>query len=206
MTLKLVRTKNSAQSKPKRSTPPARRAATGARKFLTRGEVEKLIASAAKVGRYGYRDALAIELAFRHGLRAAELVALEWAHFMFDEGTLYVRRVKSGTPSVHFLEGGELRRLRRLRREQETSRFVFTSERGGPLTTRAFHKIVARAGELAGIGFPVHPHQLRHARGFALANSGKDTRSIQAYLGHASIQSTTIYTALAPDRFRGFSD
>jgi site-specific recombinase XerD len=59
-------------------------------------------------------------------------------------------------------------------------------------------------GKAAGLDFAVHPHMLRHACGYKLANDGVDTRSLQAYLGHSNIQNTTRYTALAPDRFKGF--
>jgi hypothetical protein len=45
---------------------------------------------------------------------------------------------------------------------------------------------------------------LRHGCGFALANAGHDTRSLQAYLGHRNIQHTVRYTELAPDRFKNF--
>jgi site-specific recombinase XerD len=62
----------------------------------------------------------------------------------------------------------------------------------------------SRAGEIAGLGFPVHPHMLRHACGFKLANEGVDTRALQAYLGHRSIQHTVRYTELSPDRFKRF--
>ncbi len=48
----------------------------------------------------------------------------------------------------------------------------------------------------------IHPHMLRHACGFKLANDGVDTRTIQAYLGHKSIQHTVRYTELAPTRFK----
>jgi site-specific recombinase XerD len=56
----------------------------------------------------------------------------------------------------------------------------------------------------AGMPFPVHPHMLRHGCGYALANAGHDTRSLQAYLGQKNIQHTVRYTELAPDRFRDF--
>src|SRR4029077_14506622 len=82
------------------------------------------------------------------------------------------------------LSGRELRALRRLKREQEAdSPFIFTSERGAPFTPAGFRKMVARLGVAADLGFPVHPHMLRHACGFKLANDGVDTRSLQAYLG-----------------------
>jgi site-specific recombinase XerD len=98
-----------------------------------------------------------------------------------------------------------LRALRRLRREQEPkSPFVFTSERGAPFTTAGFARMVERAGIEAKLGFKAHPHMLRHATGYALANAGHDTRSLQAYLGHKNIQHTVRYTELSPNRFKDF--
>ena len=64
--------------------------------------------------------------------------------------------------------------------------------------------MIARLGVVAGFGFPVHPHMLRHACGFKLANDGVDTRSLQAYLGHRNIQHTVRYTEPAPTRFKNF--
>ena len=101
--------------------------------------------------------------------------------------------------------GDELRALRRLQREQEPrSPFVFTSERGAPFTTAGFARLVERAGRAAGLPFKAHPHMLRHACGFALANEGHDTRALQAYLGHKNIQHTVRYAELAPTRFKNF--
>ena len=64
--------------------------------------------------------------------------------------------------------------------------------------------MIQRAGEACGFGFKAHPHMLRHACGFALANKGHDTRALQAYLGHKNIQHTVRYTELAPTRFKDF--
>ncbi len=72
------------------------------------------------------------------------------------------------------------------------------------MTDSAVRKLIARAGRGAGFDFPVHPHMLRHACGFKLANDGHDTRAIQHYLGHKNIQHTVRYTELAPDRFKDF--
>jgi site-specific recombinase XerD len=188
-------------ARPSRLVRPNRE--TRAREYLTSDEVKRLREAAAQIGRHGSRDALLIEMIYRHGLRVVEACSLTWDQVHFDDGKLHVTRVKNGTPSTHFLEGEELRRLRRLRRETE-GRFVFCSERGGTLTTRAVHKLIARAGEVAELEFPVNPHMLRHARGFALAARGEDTRAIQAYLGHRDIKSTVVYTDLAPNRFKGF--
>jgi integrase len=174
------------------------------REYLTDAEVEKLTETA-KGNRYGHRDATMILVAYRHGLRVSELVDLRWDQIDFNAGTLAVRRAKQGSPATHPIRGDELRALRRLQREQDPkSPFVFTSERGAPFTTAGFARLVERAGEAAKLGFKAHPHMLRHACGFALANKGHDTRSLQAYLGHKNIQHTVRYTELAPDRFKDF--
>jgi site-specific recombinase XerD len=118
---------------------------------------------------------------------------------------LHVRRAKQGTPSVHPLSGSELRALRRLRRDSDdASPFVFVSERDAPFTTAGFARMMERAAQAGGLKLKVHPHMLRHACGFALANAGHDTRALQAYLGHKNIQHTVRYTELAPDRFKHF--
>jgi integrase len=143
-------------------------------------------------------------LAYRHGLRVSELVALRWDQLDLRQGLLHVARLKNGVASTHPVRGPELRALRRLQRDYTASAYVFTTERRGPLTDSAVRKILARAGDAAGLGFPVHPHMLRHACGYKLANDGHDTRAIQHYLGHRNIQHTVRYTELAPDRFKGF--
>jgi hypothetical protein len=102
------------------------------------------------------------------------------------------------------MQGDEIRALRRLQREQGVSSHVFMTERGGPMTPKGFHALLGRIGVWAGMPFPVHPHMLRHGCGYALANAGHDTRSLQAWLGHKNIQHTVRYTELAPDRFKNF--
>jgi type 1 fimbriae regulatory protein FimB/type 1 fimbriae regulatory protein FimE len=174
------------------------------REYLTEAEVERLM-KAAQGNRWGHRDTTMILVAYRHGLRAAELVDLRWDQVEFRTATLHVRRVKQGTPSTHPVLGDELRALRRLQREQEPrSPFVFTSERGAPFTTAGFARMVERVGEAAKLGYKAHPHMLRHACGYALANRGHDTRALQAYLGHRNIQHTVRYTELSPTRFKDF--
>jgi integrase len=174
------------------------------REYLTDAEVERLT-DAAKDNRYGHRDATMILMGYRHGFRPVELVDLRWDQIDFDRATLAVRRAKRGSPSTHPIQGDELRALRKLQREQEPkSPFVFTSERGSRFTTAGFARLVERAGAVAGLGFKAHPHMLRHACGFALANKGHDTRALQAYLGHKNIQHTVRYTELSPDRFKDF--
>jgi type 1 fimbriae regulatory protein FimB/type 1 fimbriae regulatory protein FimE len=186
------------------TVPPKRRknAELRTREYLTETEMERLI-KAARGNRYGLRDATMVLMAYRHGLRATELVDLRWEQVELGRNAaLHVRRIKQGVPSVHPLQGDEMRALRELKRSTD-SPFVFTSERGAPFTTAGFAKMVARAGDAAKLK-GVHPHMLRHACGYALANRGHDTRALQAYLGHKNIQHTVRYTELSPTRFKDF--
>jgi type 1 fimbriae regulatory protein FimB/type 1 fimbriae regulatory protein FimE len=173
------------------------------REYLTPQEVEKLI-KAAKDGRYGHRDATLILIAFRHGLRASEICNLEWSQVEFGRSALHVRRAKNGKPSVHPLRGDEIRALRELQRQFPDSKHLFATERGGPFTPDAVSRLIKRIGERARFDFLVHCHMLRHGCGHALANAGHDTRAIQDWLGHRSIQHTVRYTELAPTRFKDF--
>ena len=170
------------------------------REHLTEREVGKLI-EAAKSNRWGQRDATMMLIAYRHGLRASEVCSLQWSDVEFESGSIHLRRAKGGATSTHPVLGDELRALRALKREAK-SPFIFVSERGAPFTTAGFAKLVERAGVEAKLPFKAHPHMLRHACGYTLANKGTDTRTLQAYLGHRSIQSTVRYTELAPGRFK----
>ena len=174
------------------------------REYLTEAEVDRLRKAARSVGRHGLRNDTMILLAYRHGLRVSELITLRWEQFDLDQGFFHVRRLKRGVPSTHPLTGGEIRALRRLKSAAPDSASVFVSERKGPLTDSSVRKMIAQAGELAELGFPVHPHQLRHGCGYKLANDQQDTRAIQLFLGHTNIQHTVKYTELAAGRFQNF--
>jgi type 1 fimbriae regulatory protein FimE len=176
---------------------------TRTREYLTPGEMEKLM-EAATDSRYGQRDRTLLLLMYRHGLRVSEAVSLRWEEFDLKAGLLSVQRLKGGVPSTHPLRGPELKALRELRRAWPDSPYLFASERGGPMTASNVRKLVTRTGLAAKLPFPVHPHMLRHACGYKLANEGHDTRSLQHYLGHKNIAHTVRYTELAPDRFKSF--
>jgi type 1 fimbriae regulatory protein FimB/type 1 fimbriae regulatory protein FimE len=137
-------------------------------------------------------------------LRVSELLTLRWEQLDLDQGLLHVRRVKHGVPSTHPLTGAEIRALRTLKRTSGDAVYVFLSERKGPLTDSSVRKMMAQAGALAALGFPVHPHQLRHGCGYKLANDKQDTRAIQLFLGPRNIQHTVKYTELAAGRFQDF--
>ena len=169
------------------------------RRYLRPTEARRLIEAAGKRGRYPFRDRVLVRLVYRHGLRASEAVGMRWSQVDLDAGTLHVARLKGSIDSTHSLDRDELRDLRKLRREV-TGLYVFETERGGPLSVDALQYIVREAGRAAKLDVEVHPHMLRHATGYSLANEGTDTRLIQAFLGHADIRHTAHYTAISPRR------
>ena len=174
------------------------------REYLTEDEVEALIKAAKQTGRHGHRDGALILMMYRHGLRVSEVIALRWDQVDFKKAKIHINRLKNGEAATHPIRGPVLRALRKLQRDYLDSQYLFQTERGGPLTDSTVRKMVARAGREAGLSFSVHPHMLRHACGFKLANDGHDTRAIQDYLGHRNIQHTVRYTKLTSTRFNDF--
>ena len=185
--------------------PAVRREATESRReWLTEAEVDRLCDGARRRGRYGHRDATMILMAYRHGLRVSELVALRWSQIRLDDGRLQVIRRKGSDDSVPPLSGAELRALRRIKREQPTgTRYVFVSERGAPFSPNGVFKMMQRAGLDCGLP-DMHPHLLRHGCGYKLVNDGVDTRTLAAYLGHRNMANTARYTKMSARRFDGF--
>jgi integrase len=174
------------------------------RDYLRPDEVSALITAAGKIGRNPLRDQVLMRLMYRHALRASEARHVKWTDFDLDGArTFHVRRLKGSDDSIHTLDRDELAALRRLREQVQGDAYVFTSERGAPLSPDMIARIVARAAQAAGLGFHVHPHMLRHSAGFMLANAGTDTRLIQAHMGHRNIQNTVRYTQLSAQRLAG---
>jgi type 1 fimbriae regulatory protein FimB/type 1 fimbriae regulatory protein FimE len=169
------------------------------REYLTPTEAKALRQAAKHLGRHGFRDWVLLMMMYRHGLRVGETTEMKWDQVDMRTGKLLVNRLKNGDPSVHYIEADEMRALRKLQRDYPDSPFLFASERGGPLSSRTVHTIVARAGVEAGIKFPVHPHMLRHAKGYQLASKGVDTRAIHRLISDTKISSTRLST---PKRIR----
>jgi len=95
-----------------RSSPNTVNSSVRTREYLTTAEIERLMAAARKSSRYGHRDATMILIGYRHGLRASELCDLQWSQVELATGRLHVRRAKNGSPSVHPMQGDEIRALR----------------------------------------------------------------------------------------------
>lgn len=181
-------------------TPYVRRRS---REYLYEPEVVRLTEAARVVGRHGHRDATLIWLMYRHGLRVSEARALTWGQIDLIRCRIHVRRAKNSRDSIQRLGAYEVGALMRLRPERAAAASpVFASERRQALGPSAIYKLIARAGRLAGLDLPVHPHMLRHACGFHLTNVRKvDARRIQDYLGHRDITHTVRYTELDDRKF-----
>ena len=174
------------------------------RKHLVSAEIEKLIA-ATKGSRNAARDRCLLLLMFRHGLRVSEACGLVLSQVDVESRVLHVTRLKDGLSTTHPLRGDELRAIKawladRARMKPDTDAF-FLSERRRPLSRKTAWLRIRDYGRMAGLPVEAHPHMLRHACGFALADQGADTRLIQDYLGHRNIQHTVKYTATNPARF-----
>lgn len=173
------------------------------RDFLTPSEITQLL-DAAKTGRHGVRDHALLLTMYRHGYRVSELCEATLNDLSLAEAHIWVRRKKGSMSTQQPIEGDELSALRRyLRTRSLNQRWLFLSERNGPLTRNAVYYLVRRAGEKSGLPFPVHPHMLRHSCGYYLANKGYDLRLIQDYLGHRNPTHTARYTRTASTRFQG---
>jgi type 1 fimbriae regulatory protein FimB len=192
------------------------RAPEGERKHLTLLEVDRLLAATKDNPRTGLRDRCLILLMFRHGLRVTEACAMRMDQVDLESRILQVQRLKGGlsttqplrTEEIRLLKGWMVERERWLRQWSQgrsggtpDRQALFLSTRGTALSRKTFWALLRRYGDLAGLSLPPHPHMLRHACGFALADQGADTRLIQDYLGHRNIQHTVRYTATNVRRF-----
>lgn len=176
------------------------------RKHLTEGEINRLLV-AAQSGQNPERDYLLILLSFRHGLRVSEAISIQLEQLDLETGVLYVKRLKRGLPTVHPLQPDEVDAINKwlaVRKQiAPANLYLFVTGQGGTVMSRqTVHHLLCRYGEIAGLGVRAHPHMLRHACGFALADQGMDTRLIQDYLGHRNIQHTVLYTASNAARFK----
>jgi len=184
---------------------PAKRQKTD-RLHLTGLEVEKLI-DATSGTRHEPRDRCLLLLMFKHGLRVSEACGLKLDHVDIDGHVLHVKRLKRGLSTTHPLRADEVKAIKawlKLRDEMEppaTVKTLLISEQRKPLHRSTVNLLLKTASAAASLPFAAHPHMLRHACGFALADQGADTRLIQDYLGHRKIEHTVKYTATNPARF-----
>lgn len=176
---------------------------------LSPAEVDRLLAAPQGGEAYALRDRALLELFYSSGLRVSELAGLHLQQLNLEEGYLRVtgkgskeRFVPIGKKAVDaltvYLAAGRAKFVK----PRRTGSQVFLSERGGALSRVTLWVIVKKYARLAGIERPVKPHVLRHSFATHLLSGGADLRAIQEMLGHASIATTQIYTAVEPERLR----
>ncbi|MDU2776460.1 MAG: tyrosine-type recombinase/integrase, partial [Klebsiella grimontii] len=124
-----------------------------------------------------------------------------------QSGVIYIRRLKNGFSTTHPIYKQEVKVLNEWLRVRDNypgnnSGWLFLSRNGQPLSRQRIYQMMKNLSLVAQLEINAHPHMLRHACGFALANKGVDTRLIQDFLGHRNIQHTVIYTASNDARFR----
>lgn len=167
-------------------------------KILTADEQQAMLATFNCRYRTPHRDRTMIELALATGLRAGEIVALKDEHVELDAtgGRLMVRDGKGSKDRVVYF-GPEVRdTLREWLDRKPESRFVFPTRTGKPVATSHLRRVVKRAAREAGVAEAerVSPHTLRHTFATDLYRETGNLRLVQKALGHASIQTTQIYT------------
>ncbi|EYU15389.1 MULTISPECIES: tyrosine-type DNA invertase [Photorhabdus] len=179
----------------------------GQRKYLTQSEVESML-EMAKVGPNPERNYCLVYMSYIHGFRVSEARHLRLSDMELKEKCLYIRRLKGGFCTNHPLLQREVKAIKAWLKVRKTfqgadSDWLFLSRCGKPLTRQRIYQIINQLGQRANIAVEPHPHMLRHACGFALADRGIDTRLIQDYLGHKNIRHTVRYTASNVERFQG---
>lgn len=178
------------------------------RKYLTKEEVYSLLNSALS-SRHGIRNYCLIYMAFRHGFRISELLNVQLTDIDIKSNQIYIRRSKNGFSTIHPFDTHEKEIIekwtecRKTYPGAERTNRLFISEQGVSLSRKQAWLIIKNCGEISDINIQSHPHMLRHACGYALANEGADTRLIQDYLGHRNIRHTVHYTKGNSDRFIG---
>lgn len=154
------------------------------------------------------RDKPMFLMAYQHGLRVSELTGLKINDLDLEGETIFIKRLKNGLSTTQPLQKNTIKLLRQWLEYKNLSvttikfdEWLFVSNRGQRLSRQWVYKLSQKYSTKAGIPIAFHPHMLRHACGYALADQGLDTRLIQDYLGHRNIHHTVLYTACNSARF-----
>jgi integrase/recombinase XerD len=173
---------------------------------LTAGEMDRLLAAPAGGDAYAVRDRAMLELFYSSGLRISELCGLTLQQVDLENGFVRVfgkgakeRVVPLGARARDAVQTYLVSARPRLVKSRTGSE-LFISERGKAISRKTLWVIVKNSAKRAGIEKPVKPHLLRHSFATHLLGGGADLRAIQEMLGHASIGTTQIYTAVESSR------
>ncbi|WP_329911588.1 tyrosine-type DNA invertase [Serratia quinivorans] len=175
------------------------------RKYLTWEEI-RCVLHAISQSAMPLRDYCMIYMTFLHGLRISELSGMTLDDYDPLSQKIYIRRLKGGMSTTHPLLPDENTLLNLWVKERrqwpgEKLPWLFLSRQGNRLSRQRLYTLIRQYGITAQLAISIHPHMLRHACGYALAERGNDTRLIQDYLGHRNIRHTVLYTASNSERF-----
>lgn len=175
--------------------------------LITNAELERLLKGADGLTPRTLRDRAILELLFSTGLRVSELCALN-SDIDLTRDELSVRG-KGDKVRVVFLSPtakDAVQKYLKGRKDMEEALFVTISDvrKSSPtrLTPRSIQYLIKHYATKAGITKKVTPHVLRHSFATDLLSNGADIRSVQALLGHASINTTQIYTHVTDAHLR----
>lgn len=173
---------------------------------LSEDDIARLLAAANGGDPRSLRDRALLELFYSSGLRVSELAALMLQQVDLENG--FLRVFGKGSKERVVPVGGKARDALttylvsgrpHLVKGRTGSQF-FLNNRGAALSRMGLWLIVQKYAQRAGLSKKVKPHALRHSFATHLLTGGADLRAIQEMLGHASISTTQIYTAVEPQR------
>jgi len=166
-------------------------------KFLTRGELQRLLAQAKQ---HSARDYCMILLAYRHGLRASEICGVQINHIDLNAGNIHCMRGKGSICNWQSLARDEMKAIRLwLRHRPKTDDpHLFISRKGGQLSRSQFYRAFRQLCERADIPEDKrHPHIVKHTVASLMAQAGMPVQVIQHRLGHKNISSTMVYVQMS---------
>ena len=164
---------------------------------LSRAEIEKII-EATDNAKYK----LMISLGYACGLRVSEVINLRVADLDIDELVVHIKGAKGKKDRISVLPEKLQNDLRNIIAGKNASDFVFSSNRGGKLTTTSLQKVFRKSLIKAKISKPVTFHSLRHSFATHLLENGTDVRYVQELLGHSNIRTTQIYTQVTNPKLK----
>ena len=181
-------------------------------KFLSRTQVDKLIATPDAARPNGLRDHAMLDLLYATGIRVSELIGLKLSNVDLGLGVVKVtgKGNKERLVPVHAAALASIRQYLETGRpallKGRASPHLFVTARGAAMTRQAFWASTRLNGRKAGIFHNLSPHVMRHTFATHLLEGGADLRSVQAMLGHADLATTEIYTHVVRSRLRDTLD
>lgn len=165
--------------------------------ILTHHEIMEIICTLQNL-----KHKLIIALAYGAGLRVSEITNLKTKHLNFEERKIFIQQSKGAKDRITILPEPILNDLQEFTAKADKDDYVFTSQRGGKLSTRTLQKTFKKALQKSNLSKDASFHSLRHSFASRLVNSNVNLRIIQELLGHKSIKTTQIYTQIEPEIFR----